>query len=438
MSAATAESDAMLALIALLHPICRSITGEGVRQTLELLGREIPLEVHEVESGTPVLDWTVPREWNVRDAWIRDGTGRKVVDFRNSNLHVVSYSAPVRRRMTLAELEPHLHSMPDRPDWIPYRTSYYAETWGFCLSHKQLESMAEGEYEVCIDSTLEPGSLTYAEHVLPGECEEEILISCHACHPSLANDNLSGIAVAVALAKRLSALPRRHTIRFLFAPGTIGAITWLARNRERVRRIRGGLTLVCLGDDAPLTYKSTVFGDANVDRAAAHALAALGAPHRLVDFSPYGYDERQYNSPGFRAPIGSLMRGRHGEFPEYHTSADDLDFVKGEQLLEALAACTGIVRGLDANRRYRNLAPHGEPQLGSRGIYRAMGGDSDPVELQLAMLWVLCLSDGDHDLLKVALRSRISLEVLADAAQLLARHGLLEEIPEGVDTCAFS
>jgi aminopeptidase-like protein len=423
----------MQELIRRLYPICRSITGDGVRMSLALIDEVLPLAVHEVASGTRVLDWSVPPEWNIRDAWIRDMKGHKVVDFQASNLHVVNYSTPIRRRISMEELEGHLHSMPDRPDWIPYRTSYYAENWGFCLTHKQLEGMQDAEYEIFIDSTLEPGALTYAEHVVPGESNDELLISAHVCHPSLANDNLSGIAVAVELAKRLAEAPLRHSVRFLFAPGTIGAITWLARNRRQVTKIRGGLTLVCLGDEHPLTYKRTVFGDAEVDRAASHALAAAGVRHGVVDFSPYGYDERQYNAPGFRVPMGSLMRGRHGEFAEYHSSADDLDFVSDAQLEESVEAALSILRTLDANRTYKNLAPYGEPQLGSRGIYRAMGGDSDPAELQLAMLWLLNLSDGDHDLLTIAERAGIALETLTAAADLLARHDLLEEIQKGMD-----
>ncbi len=423
----------MQALIRRLYPICRSITGNGVRESLRLIDEVLPLAMHEVESGTRVLDWTVPPEWNVRDAWIRDMKGRKVVDFQASNLHLVSYSAPIRRRISMEELEGHLHSIPGQPDWIPYRTSYYAENWGFCLTHKQLESMQDAEYEVFIDSTLAPGALSYAEHVVVGESEDELLVSAHVCHPSLANDNLSGIAVAVELAQRLAASPLRHSVRFLFAPGTIGAITWLARNRRQVANIRGGFTLVCLGDEQPLTYKRTVFGNADVDRAATQALSAMGVCHEQIDFFPYGYDERQYNSPGFRVPMGSLMRGRHAEFAEYHTSADDLDFVKDAQLEESVEAALAILKTLDANRSYRNLAPYGEPQLGSRGIYRATGGDSDPAELQLAMLWVLNLSDGEHDLLAIAERAGLAFETVAVAADLLARHDLLEETQKGTD-----
>ena len=419
----------MQALVAELYPICRSITGNGVRETLRILGRLVPLQVTEVPSGTPVLDWTVPDEWNIREAWIADATGRRVVDFADSNLHVVSYSPPIHGRMSLERLRPHLHALPEHPDWIPYRTSYYEREWGFCLRQRQLDTMADGDYEVHIDSSLEPGHLTYGEVVLPGESDDEILISIHVCHPSLADDNLSGIAVSVFLARHLAALPsRRHTFRFLYAPGTIGAITWLARHRDGVARIRHGLTLTCLGDGHPFTYKKTLAGDAEVDRAAAHVLARKGTDHAAVEYFPYGYDERQFNSPGFRLPVGSLMRGRHGQFPEYHTSADDLRFVSSARLAESLSLCRDIVDVLDGNRTLRSLQPWGEPQLGRRGLYRAVGGAGLP-GFELAMLWVLCLADGGHSLLDVAGRAGLDFDVVRAAAKALEQHALLEEVP---------
>jgi aminopeptidase-like protein len=419
----------MYSLVSELYPICRSITGNGVRKTLEILSRHVPLEVREVPSDTDVLDWKVPKEWNIRDAWIANASGERVVDFRASNLHVVSYSMPVRARMSLETLRPHLHAMPDRPDWIPYRTSYYEETWGFCLTQRQLDALPDGDYEVCIDSTLEPGSLTYGEFVLPGATDEEILVSTHVCHPSLCDDNLTGVAVSVFLARALSAIPdRRYTLRFLYAPGTIGAITWLAQNRDRASRVRHGFTLTCLGDDHPFTYKKTVGGSAEVDRAAAHVLGASDLAHQLIDFFPYGYDERQYNSPGFRLPVGSLMRGRHGRFPEYHTSGDNLTFVSPARMEESLRVCRGIVDVLQGNARYVNLAPFGEPQLGRRGLYRAIGGTNIP-DLQLALLWVLNLSDGQSTLLDIAERARIDFRTIRAAADALLAHELLAGAP---------
>jgi aminopeptidase-like protein len=420
-------SEALYALARELYPICRSITGNGVRETLRSLSRHLPLAIREVPSGTRVLDWTVPREWNIRDAYIKDQRGQRLVDFQANNLHVVSYSTPIRATLSLAELRPHLHSLPKEPELIPYRTSYYEDSWGFCLSDQQLQTFGPGPYEVCIDSTLEAGALSYGELLLPGASEDEILISAHVCHPSLADDNLSGIAVATHLAMELADRPtRRHGFRFLFAPGTIGAITWLAQNRHRAQRIKHGLTLTCLGDAEKFTYKKTVFGNSVVDRAAAHVLARSGLRQQSIDFFPYGYDERQYNSPGFRLPVGSLMRGRHGQFREYHTSADNLDFVSGDNMAESLTVLRGIVDVLEGNVSYRNLAPFGEPQLGSRGLYRALGGASIP-DLQFAMLWVLNLSDGDHTLLDIAERAGLSFSSVQAAALLLVENGLLAE-----------
>jgi aminopeptidase-like protein len=423
----------MYELMRELYPLCRSITGDGVRETLRILARHVPLEIHEVASGTPVFDWTVPLEWNLRGAWIADRDGRRVVDARDSNLHVVSYSVPVRRRVALAELREHLHTLPEHPEWIPYRTSYYHESWGFCVTQKQLAALTEPEYEVCIDATLAKGSLSYGELLLPGRSEREILISVHVCHPSLCNDNLSGIAVATLLARRLYERDRQYGYRFLFVPGTIGSLTWLSRNAASVRRIAHGLTLVCLGDASPFTYKRTLAGTAEIDRAAVLALRESGLAHALIDYFPFGYDERQYNSPGFRLAVGSLMRARHGQFPEYHTSADDLGFVTPESLAQSLDVCGSLLEVVDGNRVYRSTSPFGEPQLGRRGIYRALGGEPDLAELQLAMLWLLTLCDGSQSLLDVAERSGLRFALLRRAAAELAAHGLLED-----SSCACS
>ena len=416
-------------LVAELYPICRSITGDGVRRTLEVVDREVGLVVHEVPTGTQVLDWTVPREWNVRDAWVADPSGRRVIDFRASNLHLVSYSVPVRATMPLAELKRHLHTLPEHPDWVPYRTSYYSEAWGFCASQRLVDSLPDGDYEVCVDTTLADGHLTYGEHLVPGETEEEVLVSCHVCHPSLANDNLSGIAVATRLAAMLGEARPRFTYRFLFVPGTIGSITWLARNEDRVRRIRHGLVLACVGDPGQLTYKRSRRGDAEVDRAVAHVLASSGRLHELQDFSPYGYDERQYCSPGFDLPVGCLSRTPYARYPQYHTSADDLDLVRPEHLQDTLEACWEVVGVLEGNRRYLNLSPKGEPQLGRRGLYGSIGGRSDTEQRQMAMLWVLNLSDGDHSLLDVADRAGLPFALVAEVAGTLEEAGLLAPAP---------
>jgi len=413
-----------------LYPICRSITGEGVRETLRLVQRRIPLEIFEVPTGTAVFDWTVPKEWNIRDAYIKDGSGQRIVDFQKCNLHVLNYSPPIHAIMPLSAIRPHLFTIAEHPDWIPYRTSYYKEDWGFCLSHNQLLALAEGEYEVCIDSTLADGAITYAECFLPGRSKEEILISCHACHPSLANDNLSGLTVATALARMLSELhsEHRYSYRFLFIPGTIGAITWLARNAENVSRIRHGLVLTCIGDQANFHYKKTRRGDAEIDRAMALVLSQLTDAPEILDFSPYGYDERQYCSPGFNLPVGCLMRSIWGTFPEYHTSADNLNLIKPRSLAESLQVCLAVFEVLEKNLNYRNLNPFCEPQLGRRGLYRSTGGDS-PSDAINARLWVLNLSDGKHSLLDIAERSRLPFTFISEAADLLHKNGLLEPSP---------
>jgi aminopeptidase-like protein len=414
-------------LVAELYPICRSITGDGVRRTLEIVERELGgLEVSEVPTGTQVLDWTVPREWNVRDAWVADAAGRRVIDFQASNLHLVSYSVPVRATIGLAELREHLFTLPDQPDWVPYRTSYYAERWGFCASQRLVDSLPEGDYEVCVDTTLADGHLTYGEHLVEGQTQDEVLISCHVCHPSLANDNLSGIAVASRLARLLGQGGRpRYSYRFLFIPGTIGSITWLARNQDNLGRIRHGLVLSGVGDPGGFTYKRSRRGDTEIDRAVAQVLGRSGRDHQLVDFSPYGYDERQYCSPGFNLPVGRLGRTPFATYPQYHTSADDLDFVGPVQLQESLEVCQEIVEVLEGNRRYLNLFPKGEPQLGRRGLYGSIGGRSDAEERQMAMLWVLNLSDGDHSLLDVAERAGLPFAQVADVAAVLEEAGLL-------------
>ncbi|HEY1802820.1 MAG TPA: DUF4910 domain-containing protein [Terriglobales bacterium] len=407
-----------------LYPICRSITGEGIRQTLRKIQEKIPLQLTEVPTGTAVLDWTVPKEWNIRDAYIKDANGNKVVDFKKCNLHVLNYSTRVHATLPLRELTGHLATLPDHPNWIPYRTSYYKESWGFCLSHNQMLALCEGDYEICIDSTLEDGNLTYGECYIPGRSSEEVLISSHACHPSLANDNLSGIVVAAALAKLLMGCELRYSYRFVFAPGTIGAITWLAKNQESAGRVRHGLVLTGIGNADAFHYKKSRRGNAEIDRAAAHVLRHNSKSAEILEFSPYGYDERQYCSPGFNLPVGCLMRSVWGTFPEYHTSADNLDFIRPGELAESLRVCAAIVDVLENNQCYRNLSPYGEPQLGKRGLYRSTGGETIGAEIN-AQLWVLNLSDGENSLLDIAERSEIPFATIFAAAERLQRGGLL-------------
>jgi aminopeptidase-like protein len=420
--------NALHAFAAELYPICRSITGDGVRRTLDAISKRIPISVTEVPSGTEVFDWTVPREWNIRDAYIKDSLGQRLVDFQACNLHVLNYSVPVSRTMSLQELKPHLHTIAAQPQWIPYRTSYYAENWGFCLSSDQLSGLENAQYEVCIDSTLEDGYLTYGECFLAGRENNEVLFSCHICHPALANDNLSGIAVATFLAQSLRGRNLRNSYRFLFVPGTIGSITWLARNHEQVKHIDHGLVLTCIGDAGGFHYKKSRRGNAEIDRAVAHVLRHQSEPFEILDFVPYGYDERQYCSPGFNLPVGCLMRSVWGSFPEYHTSADNLSFIRPESLARSLHLCESIVEVLENNTCYVNQNPFCEPQLGRRNLYPATGGKAIEQE-RLALLWVLNLSDGANSLLDIAERSQLPFSVIRSAAQKLSGGGLLTKRP---------
>ena len=412
-----------------LYPICRSITGEGVRETLRAIRKRIPLEMHEVPSGTKVFDWTVPQEWNVSDAYIMNQEGKRVVDFKAHNLHLMSYSSPVRKKMPLAELRPHLFTLPDHPEWIPYRTSYYKENWGFCLRHTDLERLPDDEYDVVIDSSLQPGSLTYGECYVPGEISDEILVSCHVCHPSMCNDNLSGITVAVKLAETIAMSQRRYSYRFLFIPGTIGSITWLAQNEQTVSRIKHGIVLTGVGDEGNITYKKSRQGNAEIDRAMAHVLRHSGETSTIIDFFPYGYDERQYCSPGFDLPVGCFMRAPHGQYPEYHSSADNLGFVKAESLVQSYGRCLEVLELLEGNRAYMNQNPKCEPQLGRRGLYRAVAGQQEKQWTELALFWVLNASDGHHTLLDIAERADLPFRKIQSAADALLEVGLLKECP---------
>ncbi len=424
--------DVLYSHVEALFPLCRSITGRGLRQTLRYIADRIPLEISEVPSGTAVLDWEVPLEWNVRRARIRSLDGRTIVDFARSNLHLVQYSKAVDRVVPRAELERHLISLPQQPDFVPYRTGYYADDWGFCITDRVRQGLTEDAYHVEIDATLEPGSLSYGECLIPGETAEEMLFSVHSCHPSLANDNLSGIAVAIELARALAQRPRRRfSYRFIFAAGTIGAITWLDRNQDKIRHIRHGLVLSNLGDSAAPTYKQSRRANALIDRYAAYVLGEEGHADRVRPFIPYGYDERQYCSPGFNLPVGCLMRSPSGTFPEYHTSADNLDFVKPEALADSLRIATRLVDMVEHDRVWRNLSPYGEPQLGRRGLYGKIGGvpgnpsgGAGAID-QMAMLWLLNLADGEHSLLDIAERSGKSFDSLVAAAAALSDVGLL-------------
>jgi aminopeptidase-like protein len=428
VSAPDSIGEEIYALAAELFPICRSITGNGVRETLRRMGRHLALDVQEVPSGAKIFDWTVPREWNIRDAFIRDGSGNKIVDYLKSNLHVVSYSTPMRAHLSLAELKQHLHSLPEQPDLIPYRTTYYAENWGFCISHRQLESLADETYEVVVDSTLEDGSLTYAEHVHRGETDDEVLLSAHVCHPSLANDNCSGLALLTLLARALGRVRTRLSYRFLFAPGTIGAITWLARNEDKANRIKHGLVVSCVGDGGGPFYKKSRRGDAAIDTIMAHVLKHSGLQARVTEFSPYGYDERQFCSPGFNLPVGLFQRSQWGTFPEYHTSGDDLDLIKPYHLQHSFEIVAGAINILENNVTLKNTVSKCEPQLGRRGLYAAIGGRPEAALDSMSMLWLLNLSDGNHSVLDIADHIGQPFSEVRTVAALLEHHGLLVPI----------
>lgn len=423
--------EELYALAQELFPICRSITGQGVRDTLDVIARHIDVERRSVPTGEPVLDWTVPKEWVIRDAYIRDPSGRKIVDFAESNLHVLNYSTPVRATVPLSTLREHVFTMPDKPDLVPYRTSYYAERWGFCMAHSLFETLPEGDYEVFIDSELKDGHLDYGEYVHPGATEREFLLSAHICHPSLANDNCSGLALLTLIARGLVGRSTRYSYRFLFAPGTIGSLTWLARNEDRVDRVDHGLVVSCVGDAGGPTYKRSRRGNAFIDRAMAHVLAHAAPGAAIRDFSPYGYDERQFCSPGFNMPVGLLQNSPFGEFPEYHTSADNLDFIHPRYLERSHRLVMEVIGIVEGDWTPLNLCPKGEPQLGRRGLYSALGGDKGGAQSAMPMLWVLNLSDGTNSLFDMAERSGLRFAEIASAATMLKEHGLLADTAAG-------
>jgi aminopeptidase-like protein len=418
----------MYELIEELYPICRSITGEGYRQTLSIIKNLIPLEVQSVASGAKAFDWTIPEEWNIKDAYVKNSKGDRVIDFKKSNLHIVNYSTPVDQIMPLKELKKHLHTLPEHPDWIPYRTSYYSKNWGFCLSHNDFIHLKADDYRAVIDSTLKPGYLNYGELLIPGQSDYEVLISTHACHPSLCNDNLSGISLTAYLAKCLAEQSLRYSYRFLFIPGGIGSIVWLSRNEDLVPQIKHGLVVTCVGDSGSFTYKKTRQSNAEINRAVLHALQASGKKYQVVDFSPYGYDERNYGSPAFNLPVGSLTRSTYAQYPQYHSSADNLDLVSAKNLSDSLEMYLQVISIIENNRTYVNLFPKGEVQLGKRGLYGKMGGLQNRPHSELPLLWVLNFSDGEHSLLDICERAKLSFDTVQYAAEILVKHNLLKEL----------
>lgn len=415
-------------LIEQMFPINRSITGNGVRKTLSIISKIIPLTIHEIPSKTKVLDWEIPLEWNINDAWIKNANSEKIISFKETNLHVLNYSIPIHKKVNLKELKKHLFTLPDYPNWIPYRTSYHSREWGFCMTYNQYKELKDGIYEIKIDSTLEKGSLTYGEFFIKGQIEDEVLISTHICHPSLANDNLSGIAIAAYIAEFLKNKNPYYSYRFLFIPGTIGSITWLSLNENRLKNIKYGIVLTLLGDKSKFNYKRSRRGDAEIDKIIEFCLKNLKENFGIYDFSPYGYDERQFCSPGYNLPVGRLSRSIHGKFPEYHTSADNLDFIKQDKLVESYKLLLDIIQVIEKNKKFLNLNPKGEPQLGKRGLFKKIGGHSETKDFQMALLWVLNQTDGENSLLDISIRSNISFELIEKAANSLVGVNLLKEI----------
>ena len=422
----TAGAD-MMSFIGELYPVCRSITGDGVRHTLARIKREVPLSLSEIPTGTRVFDWTVPKEWNIRGGYLDGPDGERIVDFEDHNLHVLNYSVPVDKQVSRDELDPHLFSLPDQPELIPYRTSYYEENWGFCLPHQRRKILGPGSYHAVIDSELTDGSLTLGEVLIPGQLEEEVLVWSHVCHPSIANDNLSGLAVTTAWAKHLtSSGTPRYSYRFVWGPGTIGSIAWLAQNQERIPNIRHGIVAVLLGRPGEFHLKLSRSGDAAIDRLVKRVLADTDSGLKVRDFDPYGYDERQFCSPGINLPMCRLSRVPHGEYPEYHTSGDNTNLLTEEALVEALEVCISISDALNTDQIWINNAPNGEPQLGKRGLFRATGG-TNPEDREHALLWILNQSDGKRSLLDIAERSGLGLALLRQVVKELEAAGLLSE-----------
>lgn len=420
----------MHALASRLFPICRSITGDGVRETLGILQEEMMpgLQIHEVPSGTQAFDWEVPKEWTIRDAYVMDSQGERVIDFQKHNLHVVGYSVPVNQEMDLEDLQKHLHSLPDQPDAIPYVTSYYADRWGFCLTHRNREGLQPGRYKVVIDSTLTLGHLTYADLVLQGSSDKEVLLSTYVCHPSMANDNLSGPVVTAYLSQWLASLPsRRYTYRIVFVPETIGSILYISRNLDRLRQMTvAGYVLTCCGDEQAWSFLPSRMGNSMADRTARHVLQYYSPGFREYSFLTRGSDERQYCSPGVDLPVASIMRSKYWTYPEYHTSLDDMEFVTPKGLEDTFWTMRACIEVLEQNQTF--LATHlGEPQLGKRGLYPTLSTRGSATSTRV-MMNLLVYADGKNDLLDIAETIGVSIEDLYPLAKLLLEHGLIRAV----------
>jgi len=417
----------MYDLVKDLFPICRSITGNGVRETLKIIQQHIPININEVPTGTKVFDWTVPKEWNIKDAYIMDENSNKIIDFKKNNLHVVGYSVPVNKTVSLPELQEHLYSLPEQPEAIPYVTSYYKEMWGFCITHKKREILKEGKYKVFIDSELKNGALTYGELIIPGKSEKEVFLSTYICHPSMANNELSGPAVTTFLVKWIMSKPRRYTYRIIFIPETIGSITYLNKNLDVMKQnIIVGFNVSCVGDNRVYSYLPTRNGNTYADKIALNILSFKHPKFVKYSFLDKGSDERQYNAPGVDLPVCCIMRSKYGTYPEYHTSLDNLEFVNPEGLSGSYEVFKECLNLIEENRKYK-IKCLGEPQLGKRGLYPTISTKLSTKEVK-GIINFISYSDGKNDLIDISNKINVPVWELYLIIEKLLKADLLEVI----------
>jgi aminopeptidase-like protein len=413
-----------------LWPITRSLTGNGNRESLKILSEIIDLEITEVPCGTKCFDWNVPPEWNINEAWIKDSKRNIIIDFSDNNLHILGYSEPLQGKFSFEELKSHLYTLPDQPDLIPYLTSYYQRRWGFCLSHNQFIQLDKNDtYEVFIDSSLDDnGSMTIGEAVIKGKSDKEILFSTYICHPSLASNELSGPLVSAFIYNHLKKQKHlKYTYRFIFVPETIGSIYSLSVKGEYWKNnLTAGFVITCIGDDGKFTYKRSRIGNSLPDRAVETILNQTENEFNLVDFFPSGSDERQYCSPGFNLPVGSLMRTMYGKYPEYHTSGDNKDFISFDAMEKSVSKYLEVIELIEKNEKYINKMPFCEPQLGKRGLYPTLGSQKGTQDFVTAMMWILNLSDGENDLITISEKSKIAVKDLIPVVAKLIENGILE------------
>lgn len=421
-------SNNMYSLVKELFPICRSITGDGVRKTLRIIQREIPeLKIFEVPTGTKIFDWIVPKEWNIKGGYIETLEGKKVIDFADTNLHVMGYSLPIDKIVSREELLEMCYTIPEQPDYIPYVTSYYKERSGFCLSEKQKQALTEDTYHVVIDSTLENGSLTYGELLIPGNSKDEIFLSTYVCHPSMANNELSGPAVAVELAKYILAnKDRRYSYRIIFIPETIGSITYLSKNLDYMQKhVIAGYNISCVGDDRTYSYVESPYADTLADRVAQNVLNFHYPEYKRYSFLHRGSDERQYCSPLVHLPLCAICRSKYEEYPEYHTSADNLNLVSPNGLYGAFEVYRKCIDLLESNYMYIVTTPC-EPQLGKRGLYPTLSRRGSINETR-SMTAFIAYADGKHDLVDISNRINVPIDRLLPIIKKLLDNGLIRK-----------